>query len=88
MQSLRCRDPRRVTTPGHLADRQGLLSSKASGEPPVLLAASVVTALRMAAGAARRDAGQPGFFPLDSPATVERLLEACSTDPSQFLVAL
>lgn len=50
---------------------------QAVGEPPLLLAASVFFALKDAVAAARAEAGLPGLFPLDSPATVERIRMAC-----------
>eukprot|EP00887_Chlorella_sp_A99_P006651 scaffold3.g6651.t1 len=52
-------------------------SSKAVGEPPFFLGTSVFFALRAAVGAARADAGLPGWFRLDPPATPEKLRVAC-----------
>lgn len=57
----------------------------ASGEPPLLLSASVHTAIRQAIGAARKeikeDGASPqsfkGFFRLDSPATMEKIRANC-----------
>jgi len=48
-------------------------SSKAVGEPPFFLAASVFFALKDAVYAARKDAGHEGWFQLHSPCTPERL---------------
>jgi xanthine dehydrogenase/oxidase len=53
-------------------------SSKAVGEPPFFLGASVFFALKEAVYAARKDAGLEGWFQLDSPATPERLRMACA----------
>jgi len=66
-------------------------SSKAIGEPPLFLAASVFYAIKDALAQARGDAGsceegkgggggggvENGPFPLDSPATAERIRMAC-----------
>eukprot|EP00873_Tetraselmis_striata_P035166 jgi/Tetstr1/455430/TSEL_042261.t1 len=53
-------------------------SSKAVGEPPFHLAASVFCALKEAVYAARKDAGLSGWFQMHSPATPERLRMACT----------
>jgi len=55
-------------------------SSKAVGEPPFHLGASVFFALKDAVYAARRDAGLSGYVQLDAPATPERLRMLCG-DP-------
>ncbi|XP_022085904.1 xanthine dehydrogenase/oxidase-like [Acanthaster planci] len=52
-------------------------SSKAIGEPPFFLAASVFFAIKDAIQSARNDAGIRGPFKLDSPATAERIRMAC-----------
>merc|ERR1712070_493030 len=49
---------------------EGILSSKASGEPPIVLATSVFCALRQAVVAAREQTGQgKGHFPMNAPCT-------------------
>ncbi|MEW5315300.1 MAG: hypothetical protein WDW38_006740 [Sanguina aurantia] len=53
-------------------------SSKAVGEPPFHLGASVFFALKEAVYSAREDAGHPGWFQLDAPATGERLRMLCA----------
>ncbi|XP_071963030.1 xanthine dehydrogenase/oxidase-like [Antedon mediterranea] len=53
-------------------------SSKAIGEPPLLLAGSVFLAIKEAILASRKDCGIEGSFRLDSPATAERIRMACS----------
>ncbi|GFR49634.1 hypothetical protein Agub_g11707 [Astrephomene gubernaculifera] len=53
-------------------------SSKAVGEPPFHLGASVFFALKEAVYAARDAAGCSGYFVLDAPATPERLRLLCS----------
>ncbi|XP_042004114.1 xanthine dehydrogenase 1-like isoform X2 [Salvia splendens] len=52
-------------------------SSKAVGEPPFFLASAVFFAIKDAIIAAREDAGLSGWFPLDNPATPERIRMAC-----------
>lgn len=56
---------------------KALFSSKAVGEPPLFLAASVFFAIKDAIAAARLEAGLSGPFRLDSPATAERIRIAC-----------
>ncbi|KAK1267046.1 Xanthine dehydrogenase 1 [Acorus gramineus] len=55
-------------------------SSKAVGEPPLFLASSVFFAIKDAIIAARSDAGYDGWFPLDNPATPERIRMACADE--------
>lgn len=57
---------------------KALYSSKAVGEPPLFLAASVFFAIKDAVAAARLEAGLSGPFRLDSPATAERIRIACA----------
>lgn len=52
-------------------------SSKAVGEPPFFLASSVFFAIKDAIVAARREVGNKDWFPLDNPATPERVRMAC-----------
>lgn len=54
-----------------------IYSSKAVGEPPLLLATSVFQAIKSAIGAARADQHLSPVFRLDSPATAERIRMAC-----------
>lgn len=61
-------------------------SSKAVGEPPFYLGASVFWALKEAVYAAREDAGVQGHFKLDLPATPERLRMACMDEIAAGLV--
>ncbi|KAI8505444.1 hypothetical protein Bbelb_166330 [Branchiostoma belcheri] len=56
---------------------KAIFSSKAVGEPPLLLASSVFFAIKDAVSSARADAGLKGTFRLDSPATAERIRMAC-----------
>lgn len=72
------------------ADRQNrVLSSKACGEPPLLMAGTVHSAVRRAVEAARKDrfttiSGEDedkgSFFRLDTPASMERVKSLCGLD--------
>jgi len=61
--------------------KKGVLSSKASGEPPLVLATSVFMAVRYAISSARRDAGLDPVYQLDCPATPEDIARACGGAP-------
>jgi len=63
---------------------KGILSSKASGEPPLVLAITVLLAVRYAIRSARVDAGLPQWFTLDSPATPEDIVRAAGVESTQF----
>ncbi|KAL6564721.1 xylitol dehydrogenase [Orobanche minor] len=52
-------------------------SSKAVGEPPFFLASAVFFAIKDAIVAARAESGLSDWFPLDNPATPERIRMAC-----------
>ncbi|XP_038698564.1 xanthine dehydrogenase 1-like isoform X2 [Tripterygium wilfordii] len=52
-------------------------SSKAVGEPPFFLASAVFFAIKDAIMAARVETGHNEWFPLDNPATPERIRMAC-----------
>ncbi|KAK8445619.1 hypothetical protein SEVIR_9G359200v4 [Setaria viridis] len=52
-------------------------SSKAVGEPPFFLGSAVLFAIKDAIFAARADEGHSEWFPLDNPATPERIRMAC-----------
>ncbi|VAI23006.1 unnamed protein product [Triticum turgidum subsp. durum] len=63
-------------------ENKRVLSSKASGEPPLLLAASVHCAMREAIRAARTDfsVNSPLTFQMDVPATMADVKELCGLD--------
>ncbi|KAK7335800.1 hypothetical protein VNO80_27854 [Phaseolus coccineus] len=61
-------------------------SSKAVGEPPFFLASSVLFAIKDAIMAARAEMGCYDWFPLDSPATPERIRMACLDELTTSLV--
>uniref|UniRef100_A0A673NE04 Xanthine dehydrogenase/oxidase n=1 Tax=Sinocyclocheilus rhinocerous TaxID=307959 RepID=A0A673NE04_9TELE len=58
-------------------NEKAIFSSKAVGEPPLFLAASVFYAIKDAITAARAESNLTGPFRLDSPATPERIRNAC-----------
>ncbi|KAM3585325.1 uncharacterized protein V6R79_014495 [Siganus canaliculatus] len=59
-------------------NNKAIFASKAVGEPPLFLAASVFYAIKDAISAARAESGLSGPFRLDSPASAERIRNACS----------
>lgn len=59
---------------------QGIQGSKASGEPPLVLATSVFCAVRHAISAARKHFGKEPFFRLDTPATGRDIALACGAN--------
>jgi len=63
---------------------QGVLGSKAVGEPPFMLSYSVVGAVKRAISAARKDAGAPAAFRLPMPCTVDAVQRACAVETSQM----
>eukprot|EP00742_Colponemidia_sp_Colp-10_P005067 GILJ01005413.1.p1 GENE.GILJ01005413.1~~GILJ01005413.1.p1 ORF type:complete len:1351 (+),score=226.28 GILJ01005413.1:45-4097(+) len=60
-----------------VANPYAVYSSKAIGEPPFFLAASVFFAIKNAVTNARSDAGKSTDFAFHSPATAERIRMAC-----------
>lgn len=56
---------------------KAIFSSRAVGEPPLLLAASAFFAIRHAVEAARKDCGLQDNIRFDSPATAERIRMTC-----------
>uniref|UniRef100_A0A8D0HBB7 Xanthine dehydrogenase/oxidase n=1 Tax=Sphenodon punctatus TaxID=8508 RepID=A0A8D0HBB7_SPHPU len=59
---------------------KAIYSSKAVGEPPLFLSASVFYAIKDAILSARVESGLSGPFRLDSPASPERIRNACVDD--------
>ncbi|OCT77525.1 hypothetical protein XELAEV_18028617mg [Xenopus laevis] len=59
---------------------KAIYSSKAVGEPPLFLSSSIFFAIKEAIAAARAESGITGTFRLDSPATPERIRNACVDD--------
>ncbi|XP_075060462.1 xanthine dehydrogenase/oxidase isoform X2 [Mixophyes fleayi] len=56
---------------------KAIYSSKAVGEPPLFLSASIFYAIKDAIASARAESGITGLFRLDSPATPEKIRNAC-----------
>jgi xanthine dehydrogenase molybdopterin-binding subunit B len=65
---------------------KGVLSSKASGEPPLVLAVSGAMAARMAIASARSDAGDREFFSMPLPITVDVIQQLCLTQDEHLVV--
>ena len=65
-------------------DHYGIQSSKSTGEPPLVLATGVFFAIKHAILTARTEAGVPDWFELASPATVERIQQACLINQDQM----
>lgn len=61
-------------------------SSKATGEPPFFLGASVFFAIKNAIYAYRESQGLNKYFVLESPATVERVRMACADKITKLTV--
>ena len=57
-----------------------LRGAKEVGEPPLVLAGSVFFAVKHAIMSARKDQGCDEWFEMESPATVNRVREACKVD--------
>ncbi|KAI9110887.1 hypothetical protein K1719_018007 [Acacia pycnantha] len=61
-------------------------SSKAVGEPPFFLASCVLFAIKDAIKAARGEMGCNDWFPLDNPATPERIRMACLDEITSSII--
>ncbi|CAF2816169.1 unnamed protein product [Rotaria sp. Silwood2] len=70
----------RVELLSNAPNPRAIYSSKAIGEPPLFLGAAVLFALKNACKAYREQQGYSEYFPLNSPATVERLRMACADE--------
>lgn len=75
----------RVRVLNTLNEKDTIHSSKAIGEPPLFLAASVFFAIRDAIRASRLDRDRSDWFELDSPATVERIKMTAAFTPSHAI---
>ena len=64
-----------------ITDPHGIQSSKATGEPPLVLANTVFFAIKQAIAEARKEVGLTGSFTFDAPATVQRIQQACGFTP-------
>ena len=71
----------RVAYLGNASHDDYVLSSKASGEPPLVLSTSVFMALRECIRSARKDNGlNDDFFTLNAPCLVDDIAAACVGD--------
>jgi len=64
----------------------GIQSSKASGEPPLVLATSAFCAVRQAVAAARKEFGKKGHFRMDAPSTPRDIALAIGAGPEHMTV--
>ena len=64
--------------------QKGILSSKASGEPPLVLATSVLAAMRHAIVSARQDRALAADFDLPVPCTVDIVQTACGVTDEEL----
>lgn len=67
-------------------NKAGILNSKATAEPPVMLAVSAFCALRDCIVAARTDAGLTGWLDLPTPLTTARVQTACGITPASLVL--
>jgi len=63
----------------------GCFSSKATGEPAVLMGITVLFAIWDALNSSRSDGGQSGWWQLNGPATVEHIHQHAGVSPDQFI---
>jgi len=68
------------------ANPLAIYSSKAVGEPPFFLGASVYFAIKNAIYAYRESNGFDKFMPMDSPATVERIRMSCADNITKMVI--
>jgi len=68
------------------AFENGVVSSKASGEPPLVLSSSVFCALRQAVTAGREQMGKKGFFRMDAPCTPRDIALLIGASPEKMLL--
>jgi len=74
----------RITLLKNAPNPYGVLSSKATGEPPLAACACVVLAIKDAMENARAASGDNSMFDLSAPASVDRIQLLCSVKPAQF----
>lgn len=65
---------------------EGILGSKAVGEPPYVVSNSAYFALKQAIASARSDAGVSGYYDLPVPATVDIRQSASLVSPGRFVM--
>ena len=64
----------------------GVLGSKATGEPPLLLSNSILLAIKHAIASSRSESGVQGHFPLAVPASPDAIQQACLTEASSMKI--
>eukprot|EP00088_Acartia_fossae_P062944 TRINITY_DN763_c0_g1_i1.p1 TRINITY_DN763_c0_g1~~TRINITY_DN763_c0_g1_i1.p1 ORF type:complete len:254 (+),score=89.87 TRINITY_DN763_c0_g1_i1:1-762(+) len=75
----------RVTLMKNSRNPKGVLSSKATGEPALLMGISVLFAIRDALDKSRQENGMSqGWWKLDAPATVEKIHQHAGINPLNF----
>jgi xanthine dehydrogenase/oxidase len=65
---------------------EGIMGSKAVGEPPNIIANSIFFATKMAVASARADAGETGYFNMEVPMTIDVRQQASLVKPSRFVL--
>jgi len=75
----------RVTLLKDSKNPNGILSSKATGEPALLMSVSVLFAIKDALSSSRALAGLKGWWKLEGPATVEKIHQNAGVNPDQFV---
>merc|ERR1711922_46468 len=75
----------RVTLLKNARNPNGVLSSKATGEPALLMGISVLFAIKDALNSSRNNAGLAGWWRLDGPVTVEKIHQHAGVNPEQFI---
>lgn len=62
----------------------GILGSKAVGEPPNIIANSIFFAVKSAVASARKDAGSTGYFNMEVPSTIDVRQLSSLVSPTRF----
>jgi len=65
---------------------KGVLGMKGIGEPPMLLAYNIVSAIKYAIGQSRVERGLPPVFRLDGPVSVDRIQNAVQLKQTDFVL--
>jgi xanthine dehydrogenase/oxidase len=75
-----------VTLLDNIYNKDGILGSKATGEPCMVISNSIYFAVKMAIASARVDAGDASYFNLNVPSVVDVRQQACLVSPSRFVL--
>ncbi|ODN04993.1 Xanthine dehydrogenase [Orchesella cincta] len=76
----------RITMLKNAPNPFGVLSSKATAEPPLNMAVSVMFAIRSAIDSARKDAGNSDWYRMDAPVSREDIRRLALTSVEQFAI--